>query len=70
MLFSFLVMVTGRTNDAVVVVENKVDDVEDDNDQEIRLWVARQGQKEERESSREQSFSYKQATLGTGCEVT
>ena len=59
---------TGRTN-AVVVVDIKVDDVEDDDGQEIRLWVARQGQQEERESSRDQSLSYKQATLGTGCEV-
>ena len=32
--------------------------------------MSRQGQQEERESSREQSFSYKQATLGTGCEVS
>ena len=40
--------------------------------QEIRLWVARQGQQqEERESSWEQpGASYKAATLGSGCEVS
>ena len=62
---------TGRRNVVVIVVVVDNEDGGDENNdcQEIRLWVARQGQQEERESSREQSFSYKQATLGTGCEV-
>ena len=40
-----------------------------DSGQEIRLWVARQGEREERENSWEQAASYKPATLGSGCEV-
>ena len=59
---------TGRRN-VFVVVDNEDGGDEDNECQEIRLWVARQGQQEERESFRDQSLSYKQATLGTGCEV-